>query len=109
MQAGDLKKFPLAQLFVEGKMEEGPALTDVLKAAGVSDYQTIHLDGSSSPVDSRAGTAIAISGTTKTPMPGKAVLAKPVNSAHKPMRTLDSMGRTSVVSGHLSLVAVGKP
>jgi hypothetical protein len=47
----DLNKMPLAQLFAEGKMEEGPALVDVLEAAGVTDYISIHLEGSSSPAD----------------------------------------------------------
>ena len=46
----DLKKLPLAQLTVEGKVEEGPKLSDVLKAAGVTDYTEISLNGSSSPV-----------------------------------------------------------
>ena len=47
----DLKKFPLATLSAEGKFEEGPALTDVLDAAGITDYNSIHIDGSSSPAD----------------------------------------------------------
>ena len=47
----DLKEFPLAVVSAEGKFEEGPALTDVLAAAGVTDYTSIHLDGSSSPAD----------------------------------------------------------
>lgn len=47
----DMKKLPLAQLAAEGKMEEGPALTEVLKLAGVTSYTSIHLSGSSSPAD----------------------------------------------------------
>lgn len=47
----DLKKLPLGQLGVEGKMEEGPKIADVLLTAGVKDYQSIHLEGSSSPAD----------------------------------------------------------
>ncbi len=46
----DLKKLPLATLTVEGKVEEGPKLADVLKAAGVTDFSEISLNGSSSPV-----------------------------------------------------------
>jgi hypothetical protein len=47
----DLKKFPLASLMDAGKVEEGPAIKDVLAAAGVTEYTSIHLDGSSSPAD----------------------------------------------------------
>lgn len=47
----DLKKFPLGQLFAEGKMEEGPVLADVLQAAGVTEYTSVHLEGSSNPAD----------------------------------------------------------
>jgi hypothetical protein len=46
----DLKKLPLANLTIEGKVEEGPKLSDVLKAAGVIDFSEISLTGSSSPV-----------------------------------------------------------
>jgi predicted flap endonuclease-1-like 5' DNA nuclease len=46
----DLKKLPLANLTVEGKVEEGPKLIDVLKAAGVTDFSEISLSGSASPV-----------------------------------------------------------
>ena len=45
----DLKKLPLANLTVEGKVEEGPKLSDVLKAAGVTDFSEVRLNGSSSP------------------------------------------------------------
>jgi hypothetical protein len=45
----DLKKLPLANLSVEGKVEEGPRLIDVLKAAGVTDFSEVSLNGSSSP------------------------------------------------------------
>jgi len=45
----DLKKLPLANLTVEGKVEEGPKLSDVLKAAGVTDFSEVSLNGSSSP------------------------------------------------------------
>ena len=45
----DLKKLPLANLTVEGKVEEGPRLSDVLKAAGVTDFREVSLNGSSSP------------------------------------------------------------
>ncbi|MEI7845686.1 MAG: hypothetical protein WCK35_07770 [Chloroflexota bacterium] len=46
----DLKKLPLANLTIEGKVEEGPKLADVLKAAGVTDFTEVSLNGSSSPV-----------------------------------------------------------
>jgi hypothetical protein len=46
----DLEKLPLANLTVEGKVEEGPKLIDVLKAAGVTDFSEVSLSGSSSPV-----------------------------------------------------------
>jgi hypothetical protein len=46
----DLKKLPLANITVEGKVEEGPRLLDVLKAAGVTDFSEVSLSGSASPV-----------------------------------------------------------
>jgi hypothetical protein len=46
----DLKKLPLANLTVEGKIEEGPKLIDVLNAAGVTDFSEVTLTGSASPV-----------------------------------------------------------
>ena len=46
----DLKKLPLANLTVEGKVEEGPRLLDVLKAAGVTDFSEVNLSGSAAPV-----------------------------------------------------------
>jgi hypothetical protein len=45
----DLKKLPLANLTVEGKVEEGPKLIDVLTAAGVTEFTSVNLSGSSSP------------------------------------------------------------
>ncbi|MCL4528503.1 MAG: hypothetical protein M1282_03725 [Chloroflexi bacterium] len=45
----DMKKLPLAQLTVEGKVEEGPKLLDILNAAGVTDFTELTLTGSSSP------------------------------------------------------------
>ena len=41
----DLKKLPLAHITVESKIEEGPMVLDVLKAAGVSDFKQITLTG----------------------------------------------------------------
>jgi len=46
----ELKQLPLGQLTVEGKIEEGPRLADVLQAAGVSEYRQLVISGSSSPV-----------------------------------------------------------
>ena len=46
----ELKKLPLAQLTVDGKLQEGPKLMDVLNAAGVTDFTEVTLTGSASPV-----------------------------------------------------------
>jgi len=46
----DLKKLPLAQLTVDGKLQEGPKLMDVLNAAGVTDFTEVTLTGSANPV-----------------------------------------------------------
>ncbi len=46
----DMKKLTPAQVTVEGKVEEGPRLSDVLHLAGVTDFTEIALTGSSSPV-----------------------------------------------------------
>jgi len=46
----DLEKLPLANITIEGKLQEGPKLIDVLKAAGVSDFSEVSLSGSASPV-----------------------------------------------------------
>ncbi len=45
----NLKTLPLKQITVEGKIEEGPGLLDVLKSAGVTDFKEVALTGSSSP------------------------------------------------------------
>ncbi len=45
-----LKKLPLANLTVDGKVQEGPKLLDVLKLANVTDFTEVALSGSSSPV-----------------------------------------------------------
>src|SRR6185503_15996284 len=46
-----LKALPLAQVQGDdGKMEEGPYLSDVLALAGVSDFKQVTLTGSSNPV-----------------------------------------------------------
>jgi hypothetical protein len=44
-----LKKLPLANITVDGKVQEGPKLLDVLNLAGVTDFKEIALSGSSSP------------------------------------------------------------
>jgi len=46
----DLKALSLKQVTVEGKVEEGPGLLDVLNFAGVTDFREVALTGSSSPV-----------------------------------------------------------
>lgn len=45
----DLKTLPLKQVTVEGKIEEGPGLLDVLHFSGVNDFTEVSLTGSSSP------------------------------------------------------------
>jgi len=44
-----VKVLPLAQLTVEGKVEEGPYLSDVLALAGITEFTEVSLTGSSSP------------------------------------------------------------
>ena len=45
-----LKTLPLAQVTADGKVEEGPYLSDILALAGVTEFTEITLNGSSSPV-----------------------------------------------------------
>ena len=45
-----LKKLPLANITVDGKVQEGPKLMDVLKLAGVTDFTEVTITGSASPV-----------------------------------------------------------
>jgi hypothetical protein len=45
-----LKTLPLGQVSAEGKVEEGPYLSDVLALAGVTEFKEVTLTGSSSPV-----------------------------------------------------------
>jgi hypothetical protein len=44
-----VKKLTLAQITVEGKVQEGPKLLDILSLAGVTDFTEITLTGSSAP------------------------------------------------------------
>jgi hypothetical protein len=44
-----VKALPLAQLSAEGKVEEGPYLSDVLALAGVAEFTEVTLTGSSNP------------------------------------------------------------
>ena len=44
-----VKALPLAQLTVEGKVQEGPKLKDVLALAGITEFTTVDIAGSSSP------------------------------------------------------------
>lgn len=44
-----LKTLPLAQLTAEGKVEEGPRLSDVLTLVGVTEYTSVAISGTSSP------------------------------------------------------------
>ena len=45
-----LKTLPLAQVSAEGRVEEGPYLSDILALAGVTEFQEVTLTGSSNPV-----------------------------------------------------------
>ncbi len=45
----DLKTLPFKQITVDGKVEEGPGLLDVLKFAGVTEFKEVALTGTSSP------------------------------------------------------------
>ena len=45
-----IKKLPLANITVDGKVQEGPKLMDILKLAGVTDFSEVTLTGSASPV-----------------------------------------------------------
>jgi hypothetical protein len=44
-----VKTLPLATLAVDGKVEEGPYLSDVLALAGITSFTEVSLTGSSSP------------------------------------------------------------
>lgn len=44
-----VKALPLAQVSAEGKVEEGPYLSDILALAGVTEFTEITLEGSSNP------------------------------------------------------------
>lgn len=48
--ADDIRGLPLAQVTVDGKVEEGPRLLEVLIAAGVSDFSEVTLTGGSAPL-----------------------------------------------------------
>src|SRR5258706_3078816 len=45
-----LKKLPLTNIIVDGKVQEGPKLLDILTLAGVTDFSEVTLTGSASPV-----------------------------------------------------------
>ena len=45
-----LKKLPLANITMDGKVQEGPKLLDILTLAGVTDFTEVTLTGSASPV-----------------------------------------------------------
>ncbi|MBL8077107.1 MAG: hypothetical protein JNM55_04030 [Anaerolineales bacterium] len=44
-----VKALPLAQVSAEGKVEEGPYLSDILALAGVTEFTEVTLEGSSNP------------------------------------------------------------
>lgn len=45
----DLKTLPLKQVIVDGKVEEGPGLLDVLRFAGITEFTEVALTGTSHP------------------------------------------------------------
>ena len=45
----DLKTLPLVQVSVDGKVEEGPELLDILAFAQLTDFKEVTLTGSSNP------------------------------------------------------------
>lgn len=45
-----IKQLPLARITVDGKVQEGPKLMDVLALAGVTDFTEVTFTGSSAPV-----------------------------------------------------------
>ena len=46
----DLHGLPAAQITVDGRVEDGPRLSDVLKLAGVTEFSEVTLTGSASPI-----------------------------------------------------------
>src|SRR6185295_14843828 len=46
----DIKKLKFANITVDGKVQEGPKLLDILTLAGVTDFNEVTLTGSASPV-----------------------------------------------------------
>lgn len=44
-----VKALPLASITVEGKVQEGPKLMDILSLAGISDFAELTITGSSAP------------------------------------------------------------
>lgn len=44
-----VKALPLAQITVDGKVQEGPKLMDVLSLAGVTEFSEVTFTGSSAP------------------------------------------------------------
>jgi hypothetical protein len=44
-----VKALPLAQITIEGKVQEGPKLSDVLALAGITDFTDLTITGSSAP------------------------------------------------------------
>lgn len=44
-----VKALPLTQVTAEGKVEEGPYLSDILALAGITEFTEVTLEGSSNP------------------------------------------------------------
>lgn len=48
--ANELRELPLTTIMVEGKPEEGPALVEVLRKAGVGEFEQVTLMGDGAPL-----------------------------------------------------------
>lgn len=48
--ASELRELPLTSIMVEGKAEEGPALIEVLRKAGVGEFKQVTLMGDGAPL-----------------------------------------------------------
>ncbi len=59
----DLAALPLARMTLEGKIQEGPLLIDVLHAAGVTTFTKVIITGARGPVFVNTATADQVDGT----------------------------------------------
>ena len=72
--AADIKSLPLSQVTVDGKVEEGPRLLDVLTAAGVKDFSEVTFNGDTTLTLKKqqldAQSILVISSTARLAAPG---------------------------------------